>query len=110
MNTLKKLAMNGAFAMVAAGSLVAPAQAGAPFTLLMPEISQLTAQVGARIAAELKSELAQALAAPRASRSTRTASVIITESNAVTVEATRLPPVDSLAQADDVGRATRVRF
>lgn len=110
MNTLKKFAMGGLFAMAAAGSLIAPAQAGAPFALMMPEVSQLTAQVGARIAAELKAELVQALAAPRASRSTRTASVIITESNAVTVEATRLPPVDALAQADETSRTTRVRF
>lgn len=110
MNTLKKLAVSGLFAIVAAGSLVAPAQAGAPFTVLTPEVAQLTAQVGARIAAELRAELARALAAPRASRSTRTASVIITESNAITVEATRLPPVDALAQTDEARRTTRVRF
>lgn len=110
MNMLNKWAVSGFFALVVASSFSMPAQGGAPFVLLLPEISTLTAQVGERIAEQLKIQMAQTVAAPRLQRSARTASVTITESNAIVVEATRLPPVDALANADEAQRTTRVRF
>lgn len=110
MSTLKKSLVSGLFAMVAAGSFAAPAQAATPFALSMPGISVLTNQVGEQIAAALKAQLAEAIAAPRLQRSAHTASVIITESNAVVVEATRLPPASALAEADEANRTARVRF
>lgn len=110
MNILKKLTMGGLFATLATVCLAAPVQARAPFALLMPELSALTSQVGERIAVELKTQLVEAVAAPRALRRVRTASVVITESNAIVVEATRLPPIDALAQADEGNHIVPVRF
>lgn len=114
MNILKKLTMGGLFATLATVCLAAPVQARAPFALLMPELSALTSQVGAqigeRIAVELETQLVEAVAAPRALRRVRTASVVITESNAIVVEATRLPPIDALAQADEGNHIVPVRF
>lgn len=110
MNILKKLAAGGLFAMLAAGSSTMSAHAGVPLTLLLPEVSVLTARVGEGIAEQLRAQLVQAVAAPRVARSARTASVVITESNAVVVEATRLPPVDALADADEVSHTMHVRL
>lgn len=108
MNILKKITVFGLFGILAAGS-IASAQANPSLTVLLPQISALTAKIGEHIAVELKSQLAQAVAAPRAQRSARAASVVITESAAVVVEATRLPSADALADAGEA-HAVRVRF
>jgi hypothetical protein len=107
---LRKLSISAVFAVAAAGMVAAPAQAGESLVTLMPDISELTSRVGEQIAAQLKTQLAQIAVAPRLQRLARNASVVITESNAIVVEATRLPPLDALAEADEANRTARVRF
>jgi hypothetical protein len=110
MNTFKKIFVDVAVAvsvgMLALGYAVAPANAEGSSGLALPEMASLTAQVsnriGEQVATELKATFAQLVSAPRPARSVRPESVIITESNAVLVVATRLPPLDAVADASVV--------
>jgi hypothetical protein len=80
----------------------------------VPEISsavaaktaRITRQIGEQIASEIKETFAQMLSAPRPVRSARTASVFIIESNAVLVEATRLPPLDTSVAGMDSAKSS----
>jgi len=119
MNIFRKISVKTAAAMtlgaLVLGYAAAPATAATLFTATMPDISQVTAQItrqvtkqiGEQIAAELKATFAQLASAPRPVRGARTASVFITESNAVVVEATRLPRLDSVAGAESVESSAR---
>jgi len=115
MNTFSKILAKAAAAMtlgtLVLGYAVAPAAAATPFSVALPDISQVTAQItkqiGEQIASELKATFAQLASAPRPVHGARAASVFITESNAVVVEATRLPRLDSVADADSVESSAR---
>ncbi|HEY4368169.1 MAG TPA: hypothetical protein VGN07_13130 [Steroidobacteraceae bacterium] len=112
MNTFKKIRVEVMAAVslgvLALGSVAAPAQAATPFALATEQLSlataqattQATSQIAGQIAAELKATFAQLANEPRPARGARTASVFITETNAIVVEATRLPRVDSLAATE----------
>ena len=110
MNTFKKIFVDVAVAVsmgvLALGYTMAPAHAEGSSGMALPEMSSLTAQVSSRVAdqvaTELKATFAQLASAPRPARSVRPESVIITESNAVLVVATRLPPLDAVADASAV--------
>ena len=115
MNTFRKISVKAVAAMTF-GALVfgyagAPATAAAPFSVAFPDISQVTAQLtkqlGEQVASELKATFAQLASAPRPVHGARAASVFITESNAVVVEATRLPRLDSVADTDSVESSAR---
>jgi hypothetical protein len=108
MNILKNMSVVGLFGMLAVGS-VAPAQANPLLDSLLPQLSSVTARAGEQIAAELKVQLARAIKAPRVTHPIRRASVTITEPNTVVVVATRLPPLDVLAEASEA-KVTNVRF
>jgi hypothetical protein len=116
MNIFKKIRVEVAAAVslgvLALGYVAAPAQASNEFGFSVPEISsavaaktaRITRQIGEQVASEIKETFAQMMSAPRLVRSARTASVFITESNAVLVEATRLPPLDTaVADVDTTG-------
>jgi hypothetical protein len=115
MNIFRKISVKTAAAMtlgaLVLGYAAAPATAATPFTAALPDISHVTAQVtkqiGEQIAAELKATFAQLAGAPRPVRGARAASVFITESNAVVVEATRLPRLDSVAGAESIESSAR---
>lgn len=103
MNTFKKIIVDVAVAVsmgiLALGYTVAPAHAEGSSGPALPEMSSLTAQVSnrieAQVATELKATFAQLASASRPARSARPESVVITESNAVLVVASRLPPLDT---------------
>jgi hypothetical protein len=118
MNTFKKIRVEVAAAvslgLLAVGYAAAPAQASPDFGVSVPEISsavaaktaRITRQIGEQIASEIKETFAQMLSAPRPVRSARTASVFIIESNAVLVEATRLPPLDTSVAGMDSAKSS----
>jgi hypothetical protein len=119
MNTFRKISVKTVAAMtlgaLVLGYTAASATAATPFTAALPDITQVAAQlasqmakqIGEQISAELKATFAQLASAPRPVRGARAASVFITESNAVVVEATRLPRLDSVADADRVESSAR---
>lgn len=77
---------------------------------LLPLVSSVTTRVGEQIAAELKVQLARAVKAPRVAHAIRAASVTIAEPNTVVVVATRLPPLDVLAEASEAKVTNTWRF
>jgi len=77
------------------------------FSVTLPTIGAVTAEVGKIVAADLTASLRQALNAPRATRTRQSPTVTVSEvvetatMETVTVVATRLPPLatEALAQA-----------
>ena len=70
------------------------------FSVTLPEIGAVTAEVGKIIAADLKSYLRNALSAPRVTRKRQSPTVTVEEMETVFVVATRLPATEALAQSD----------
>ena len=73
------------------------------FSVGLPTVSALTAEVGKIIAADVTASLRSALSAPRATRTRQSPTVSIQQIETagietVTVVATRLPAIESLAQ------------
>jgi hypothetical protein len=77
------------------------------FSVTLPNIGAVTAEVGKIVAADLTASLRKALSAPRVTRTRQSPTVTVTEvveaaaMETVTVVATRLPPLatETLAQA-----------
>lgn len=91
MNVLKKVSVNVMFGVLAAGSVVAPANAA---EAALPDLSRIAGEISAAIAREVRDQLRNALAAPRAERVRTPPSVTVIDTETVTVVATRLPPLD----------------
>jgi hypothetical protein len=112
MNTLTKLVVINLLGAAVLGSLTMVTQASPPPASALPEISALTDAAGARIADELNRQLARAASVAMPVRPARAPSVIVTEgsgivSEEVVVVASRLPKLDTLADATDISAAVR---
>jgi hypothetical protein len=71
------------------------------FSVALPEIGAVTAEVGKVIAADMTAYLRNALSVPRVTRKHQSPTVTIEEMETVTVVATRLPAAtEALAQTD----------
>jgi hypothetical protein len=71
------------------------------FSVALPEIGAVTAEVGKVIAADMTAYLRNALSVPRVTRKHQSPTVTIEEMETVTVLATRLPAAtEALAQSD----------
>jgi hypothetical protein len=106
MNTLQKMTVAALLTSFALASN--PARADVlGFSVSLPSIGSVTAEVGKMVAADLTASLRQAISAPRATRTRQSPSVTVSEvvetatMETVTVVATRLPPqaTETLAQA-----------
>lgn len=105
MNTRAKLTVVALFSVFALASN--PARADVlGFSVALPDVSAVTAEVGKMVAADMTSFLRNAISAPRLTRKHQSPSVTILEMDPATIEtitvvATRLPPqaTESLAQA-----------
>jgi hypothetical protein len=106
MNTLQKMTVAALLTGFALASN--PARADVlGFSVSLPSIGAVTAEIGKIVAADLTASLRQALSAPRATRTRQSPSVTVSEvvetatMETVTVVATRLPPLatETLAQA-----------
>jgi hypothetical protein len=106
MNTLQKMTVAALLTGFALASN--PARADVlGFSVSLPSIGAVTAEIGKIVAADLTASLRQALSAPRATRTRQSPSVTVSEvvetatMETVTVVATRLPPLatEMLAQA-----------
>jgi len=106
MNTLQKMTVAALLTGFALASN--PARADVlGFSVSLPSIGSVTAEVGKMVAADLTASLRQAISAPRATRTRQSPSVTVSEvvetapMETVTVVATRLPPqaTETLAQA-----------
>jgi hypothetical protein len=111
MNTRQKftvVALLSSFALVSN-----PAKADVlGFSVAMPEIGAVTAEVGKIVAADLTATLRNALTAPRITRKRQSPTVSIQEMDAATIEtvtvvATRLPPT-AATQVAHTGTRTRL--
>jgi hypothetical protein len=105
MNTRAKLTVVTMFSMFALASN--PARADVlGFSVALPSVGSVTAEIGKMVAADVTSYLRNALLAPRVTRKRRSPKVTIDVIDPATIEtvmvvATRLPPqaTESLAQA-----------
>ena len=77
------------------------------FSVSLPSIGAVTAEVSKIVAADLTASLRKAISEPRVSRTRTSPTVTVQEMETVVVVATRLPPAtESLAQAN----STRTRL
>jgi hypothetical protein len=77
------------------------------FSVTLPSIGAVTAEVSKVVAADLTASLRSALSQPRVTRTRTSPTVTVQEMETVMVVATRLPPAtESLAQAN----STRTRL
>jgi hypothetical protein len=71
------------------------------FSVALPDIAAVTAEIGKTIAADVTGYLSSALTAPRVTRKHQSPTVTIEEMETVIVAATRLPAAtESLAQSE----------
>jgi hypothetical protein len=69
------------------------------FSVGMPDVGAVTAEVGKIIAADMTAALRSALSQPRVTHKHRSPTVTIEEMETVVVVATRLPATEALAQS-----------
>lgn len=108
MNTLKNVSMSVGLSVLALTSTAAPVSAAQVFGVTLPDLSAVTAEVSTLIAREVTAQLRNALDAPRKARVRQSPSVTVVEMETVTVEASRLPPLDGMD--DGRIRTAQVRF
>jgi hypothetical protein len=79
-----------------------PAKADvAGFSVALPNLGSVAAEVGQIVAADLKASLRHALSEPRVTRVHKSPTVTVHEMETVLVVATRLPATESLAARAD---------
>jgi hypothetical protein len=97
MNTFKKITVSAVLGAAAVSA--APVQAADLSGMLMTEVTSAMAEAAQTIARVAADQLRSALQAPRVMRTRTSPSVTISEGTTgpIVVEATRLPPLDAVA-------------
>jgi hypothetical protein len=108
MNIFTKVTVAALLSGLTLGSAAAARAEGLGFSIALPSLGAVTAEVSKVIAADLTAYLRNAVQAPRASRTRQSPSVSIYEMETVVVVATRLPPSDQLVE-QEVTRTAQVR-
>lgn len=100
MNTLQKFTTTALITGLALGSTASARADVLGFSVSLPDISTVTAEVGKAIAVDLAAHLRNAPKAPRARRTRQSPSVSIEAMETVVVVATRLPSLDQSSEQE----------